>query len=80
VVYSGSVDNSGARAHVKHDPDRNLDLVALETECMNVFNGHTKGVTALVFTEEENTLASGSKDRSIRLWAPDSGLQGTRTP
>lgn len=30
--------------------------------------GHKKPVTSLAFTPDGNTLISGSKDKTIRLW------------
>jgi WD40 repeat protein len=35
--------------------------------------GHTADIRALVFTPDGRTLASGSEDRTIRLWNPKTG-------
>jgi WD40 repeat protein len=36
--------------------------------CLAVLTGHTQDVQALAFTADGTTLATGSKDRTIRLW------------
>jgi WD40 repeat protein len=36
-------------------------------------NGHTSVVTALAFHPSGTVLASGGKDRSVKLWNPDNG-------
>ena len=34
------------------------------------FSGHTDAVTAVAYSPDGTTIASGSRDRSIRMWTP----------
>ena len=47
---------------------------------MNIFNvrmyvssGHSDWVYSVAFSPDGNTIASGSEDRSIKLWNPQTG-------
>ena len=47
---------------------------------MNIFNvpmyvssGHSSTVLSVAFSPDGNTIASGSKDKSIKLWNPQTG-------
>ena len=42
-----------------------------------IFARHTDFVPSITFSPDEQTLASGSWDRTIRLWDPHTGLQKT---
>jgi WD40 repeat protein len=37
--------------------------------------GHTQAVSARAFSPDGRTLASGSLDRSVRLWQPGTGQE-----
>ena len=46
-----------------------LPLTAVATPQLKVtFEGHTDGVDSIAFSPNSNTLASGSRDSTIRLW------------
>ncbi|GFE72225.1 WD40 repeat domain-containing protein [Chroococcus sp. FPU101] len=40
----------------------------LSWQCFTVLNGHQKAVTSIVFSPDCQTLASGSDDRTVKLW------------
>jgi WD40 repeat protein len=39
------------------------------------FTGHTDGVTSVAFSPDGKTLASGGKDRAVRLWEVATGKE-----
>ena len=40
---------------------------------MYISSGHIQGVFSVDFSPDGNTIASGSKDKSIKLWNPQTG-------
>ena len=42
---------------------------------MSIFFGHTNVVYFVCFSPDGNTLASGTRDKSIRLWDVKTGLK-----
>ena len=36
--------------------------------CLNVFNGHTAAVTSLIALSDGKSFASGSDDKTVRIW------------
>ena len=54
------------------EPLRRLPRQSLALE------GHTRRVTSLAFSPDSQTLASGSADRSVRLWRPATPEPGRR--
>ncbi|MCA1700216.1 MAG: TIR domain-containing protein, partial [Actinobacteria bacterium] len=42
-------------------------------ELLRILEGHTGSVSAVVFSADGGLLASASRDRTVRLWAPASG-------
>lgn len=48
-------------------------LVKPNGDLINILNGHTSGIQALAITSDRKTLASGSRDTTIRLWNIESG-------
>ena len=52
--------------------DRYVRIWDIETgRLLRSLRGHTADIRALVFTPDGRTLASGSEDRTIRLWEPE---------
>ena len=50
---------------------------------MYVSSGHSYAVMSVAFSPDGNTIASGSRDKSIKLWNPQTGdlirtLEGNR--
>ena len=42
--------------------------------CIRTLTGHTSSIHALALTPDGQTLASGSADRTVKLWNPDSRI------
>ena len=42
-------------------------------EQKSTLTGHTASVTSIVFSPDGATLASGSKDKTVRLWDTKNG-------
>ncbi|CAD8191712.1 unnamed protein product [Paramecium pentaurelia] len=53
----------------------NCKLVNLRIHELNKLNGHTSSVKQICFSPDGNILASGSDDKSIRLWDVKTGQQ-----
>ncbi len=54
----------------KWDKPAKLALYEVETLAhVRTFEGHTDSVTSIVFSSDGQTLASGSKDQTVRLWS-----------
>jgi WD40 repeat protein len=56
-------------------PDRVLLWDVGSGKELHRLDGHTKWVKALVFAPDGKTLASGSRDRTVRLWDVGSGKE-----
>ena len=54
-IYSGSKDGS-------------IHVLDYKLKKLNVFRGHTSGVTCLTLTKNEDFLISGAQDSTIKLW------------
>ena len=75
----------GLLQDIKYTPDGNRIAVATSIgiwiydaqtgEELALLSGHTGGVTSLGFPADGRFLASGSFDRTVRLWGIDSGKQ-----
>jgi len=79
VAFSpnGKLIAAGGGVGAYHDSSRGIvsvwDIEARES----VFrlNGHTAGVTSVAFSADGTLLASGSMDRTVRLWSVQTGQQ-----
>ena len=47
--------------------------ITKEIKPLQTFSGHSNGVSSVVFSPDGKTLASGSKDTTIKLWSVDKG-------
>ena len=45
----------------------------MQVEKKHVLKGHAEVVSALCFSPDSSVLASGSEDKTIRLWDPNAG-------
>ena len=45
----------------------------MKVDKKHVLKGHAEVVTALCFSPDSSVLASGSEDKTIRLWDPSTG-------
>ena len=58
---------------IPYDKSFKLDIRDRSEECVKVLRGHTQCVPCIAFSLDGKSIASGSWDRSIRLWNVDSG-------
>ncbi len=68
----------GGVGEVKYSPDGNLLAVASAVGIwiydarsfveLDLFTGHTEGITSIAFSPDGQTLASSSSDETVRLW------------
>jgi hypothetical protein len=53
-------------------------MVGLKLEPQNIITGHSKSVNTIDLVPDENMLASGSSDQTVKLWSfPDGDLKKT---
>ena len=45
----------------------------IQANLRTILKGHTKDITSIVYTADANTIATASKDRTIKLWDANSG-------
>src|SRR6476661_8160765 len=43
-------------------------MIQTNWQCVHTLHGHSSSVTSVVITPDGQTLASGSKDKTIKLW------------
>ncbi|KAK3112549.1 general transcription repressor [Teratosphaeriaceae sp. CCFEE 6253] len=58
-----SMNSQGGNAHPKSSPG----------ECIRVFEGHKDFVLSVALTPDGNWVMSGSKDRGVQFWDPETG-------
>jgi hypothetical protein len=58
--------------------DKSIVLTDVTGKVLNKLQGHTGKVTALAFSPDGKTLASGSADQSVRLWDVATGKETRR--
>lgn len=55
--------------------DRVPFICDMQGNVLTVFDGHTNAITTLAFSPDGNTILSGSRDMTIRLWNKDGRTQ-----
>jgi WD40 repeat protein/uncharacterized caspase-like protein len=68
VKAAKQVKNTFAPAHLKLATTATLEQAISEVQERNRFEGHTEGVISVAFSRDGQTLASGSLDKTIKLW------------
>src|SRR5260370_36804234 len=68
IHFSPSVDHFAA-----YGADNVIKIYDMTGNEPQVLKGHTKAVTCLAYSKDGKLLASGSNDRSVRLWDIASG-------
>lgn len=68
-----SPDASMIAVTFAEDPEHRVVLIDTHTGARRELKGHTAQVTAVAFSPDGGQLASGSDDRTIRLWKIDTG-------
>ena len=59
---------SRSRSIITGSDDKTIIVWNYELEKVKVFRGHTEGITCMALNNDEDTLISGSIDRSLKLW------------
>src|SRR5438309_11047407 len=65
-------DACGTRLGSRGDSETRVDR-PLDVRLLSTLEGHAREVWSVAFSPDGSTLASGSVDRTIRLWGPATG-------
>ena len=72
-LVSGSLDKTIRMWKLNNYPGNPGQINPKNGECIRTFEGHKDFVLSVALTPDGNWVMSGSKDRGVQFWDPDTG-------